>query len=115
MSPTFKIEPNISEAFIKGLFLDFTTKMISPQFILPPDEATEKEELISHLKTVSGKVTEAIQTLNLTEICLDFALPGMGEMTRAEWIFFIIYHTQRHIHQLENISRKLVVETVSYN
>lgn len=100
---------------LKGIFLNFSTKMTSPEFILPSAKSKQKEELISQLKTGYDKITNVIQSLNLTEICLEFALPGLGEMTRAEWIYFIIYHTQRHIHQLENISQKLPADTAFHN
>ncbi len=98
---------------IKKIFLDFTTKLKSPDIILPPDEAQEKEALISHLKTVSAKVTAAIERLPLSEVCEEFVLPDMGELTRTEWIYFIIYHTQRHLHQIENISNILLSEAAT--
>jgi len=98
---------------IKKIFLDFTTKLKSPDLILPSDEAQKKEELINQLKTASGKITVAIETLPLLDICEEGALPNIGEFTRIEWIYFIMYHTQRHIHQIENISRILRTQKAS--
>jgi uncharacterized damage-inducible protein DinB len=88
---------------IKKVFLDFTIKMSSPEVILPSDKVQDKQKLLTNLETVSSKIKNAIQTLKLDEVCTAFSLPNTGALTRGEWIYFIIYHTQRHIHQLKNI------------
>lgn len=112
---THRAERNPEEKIqvVKKIFLDFSTKLKSPDLILPPGEAQDKEKLLSHLETTAIKITAAIETLPLSEICEEFALPAIGEMTRMEWMYFVIYHTQRHIHQLENISKILLPEIAS--
>jgi hypothetical protein len=44
-----------------------------------------------------------MQELDLSKTCQGFQLPGSAAFTRAEWIWFAIYHTQRHTRQLKNI------------
>ena len=100
--PTDRLLDRKSEA-IKSMFLDFETKMKSPEFVLPDNSPMEKEKLLNALEEIMVKMIEAIKTLNLSETCTAFELPGFGEFTRAEWIWFAIYHTQRHTHQLKNI------------
>ena len=58
------------------------------------------------------KMIEAIKTLNLSETCTAFELPGFGEFTRAEWIYFAMYHTQRHTHQLKKIYERMAKESL---
>ena len=96
-------QPDEKKEAIKTMFLDFTTKMKSPEFVLPGNSPIEKETILNALKVTRTKMIEAIKTLNLSEICTAFELPGFGEFTRAEWIYFAMYHTQRHTHQLKNI------------
>ena len=96
-------QPNEKTEAIKAMFLDFKTKMKSPEFVLPGESPIEKEKLLTAWENTKAKITEAIKTLNLSETCTAFELPGFGEFTRAEWIYFAMYHTQRHTHQLENI------------
>lgn len=93
---------------IKDLFLNFDIKMQSPEFIIPSDGWIDKEKLISNLKEKIGYVLDYIDNNNdLTRTCLDFELPGSGPLTRTEWIQFMTVHTQRHVHQLKNIIKKL--------
>ena len=100
--PTDRLPDRKAEA-IKSMFLDFETKMKSPEFVLPGNSPIEKEKLLNALEEITAKMIEAIKTLNLSETCTAFELPGFGEFTRVEWIWFAIYHTQRHTHQLKNI------------
>lgn len=93
---------------IKEIFLNFDTKMKSPDFIVPENKAYDKSTLLNSLHESIEKIKHGTATLNLDETCTAFALPGLGEMTRTEWIYFVIYHTQRHVHQLKNIAEKIL-------
>lgn len=93
---------------VKQIFLDFTTKMTSPEIILPSVNIQAKAMVINNLTSIAGKVTELVNTVDLSETCTDLALPTLGEMTREEWVYFIIYHTQRHTHQLNTIFQTVV-------
>ncbi|HWB93703.1 MAG TPA: DinB family protein, partial [Puia sp.] len=88
---------------IASIFLDFTTKLQSPEFIIPEAKEYDQQEMIARLKAVWTKLTEAIRLLDLSALCMDFELPGLGHLTRLEWISFYIFHTQRHLRQLDRL------------
>lgn len=88
---------------LRQLFLNFDIRMKSPDFVAPSNEPVDKELLIMQLKDTSGKILHLIAEEDLTLLCKGFELPTMGELTRLEWAYFGIYHTQRHTHQLQNI------------
>jgi hypothetical protein len=92
---------------VKADFLDFTTKMQSPDFILPKAVIYDKAVLLNALEDIKAKFAVVISTLDLSKICMAFELPGYGHFTRLEAVYFVIYHSQRHSHQLRNISKKL--------
>lgn len=92
-------------ARIKSDFLDFTTKMQSPDFILPKAIDYDKEILVSNIEELRGKLTEVILSSDLTKTCLAFEMPVYGYFTRWEAIYFVIYHSQRHLNQLKNIAK----------
>lgn len=93
------------DATIRELFLNFDTKMKAPDFIIPTGTHHKKVEILHELENKWKGVSHAVHTLDLSETCLAFEIPGFGALTRLEWIRFMIYHTQRHIHQLEKIHR----------
>ena len=87
---------------LRGMFLDFTTKFQSPDFISPKQGTYEKDILISKLNRSVERLKEAASKVNLTDI---INLPAFGEITKLELLHFVLYHTQRHTHQLKNIIR----------
>jgi hypothetical protein len=100
-------DPEQNTANLKAAFLNFNIKMRSPDFVVPPDKAYQKQELINTLRDIKTGFIKAIGTLDTTKTCLEFELPTVGYLTRSEAITFVIVHTQRHIHQLKNIYNKL--------
>ncbi|RDC58203.1 DinB family protein [Pedobacter chinensis] len=92
---------------IKKDFLNFDIKMESPDFICPEAKNYDKNELLQKLDRVKRDITDEVTHLDLTKTCTSFELPVYGFLTRLEAIYFVIYHTQRHTKQLENIYSKL--------
>jgi len=89
------------------IFLDFSIKMKSPDFILPSEGFHARQPLIDGLQKDWQRLGEAVDTLDLSETCLDFEMPGVGQLTRLEWVSFYVYHSKRHLHQLRNILASL--------
>lgn len=106
-TPTDRVPDEKVEA-VKTLFLNFGIKMISPEMIRPGNDYLPKEAVLDNIHQVWGKLTTAANTLHLSEECNAFEVPGFGPFTRLEWIQFINIHTQRHIHQLQNIQAHLM-------
>jgi hypothetical protein len=87
---------------IEDLFLDFTVKMQSPDFILPSAGPQQKASLLRSVEESKKAMLEALEK-DLTLCCNGAELPGFGKLTRLEWIHFFLAHTQRHTQQLKNI------------
>ncbi|PSL48342.1 DinB family protein [Chitinophaga niastensis] len=96
-------QPDEKSPAIKEMFLNFAIKMSSPDFVLPSNIEHKKEEILRHAEKTWADISTAAQTLDLSSTCKDFDMPGFGPLTRMEWIRFMMYHTQRHVHQLKNI------------
>lgn len=82
------------------MFLDFTVKFQSPEFILPTKNYYQKEILLGELKKSMQNLQELAGEVNLSE---EITLHPFGEITKLELLYFVLYHTQRHIHQVKNI------------
>ena len=92
---------------IRSDFLNFERKMQSPDFVRPEDKSYDKKVLVDNLERTIAQIRDTASRLDLTETCTAFSLPVYGEMTRLEWIYFIVYHTQRHTRQLKTIAQTL--------
>jgi hypothetical protein len=101
-------KPDASNAMIEGIFLDFSKKFKSPEFIIPTEEPQDKTELLDKYQQKSEEIQQTATPLDDTEICLDFAIPGAEPFTRMEWLHLVACHTIRHTRQLENIHQVLM-------
>lgn len=99
-------DPALNVAGIRQMFLDFSTKMKSPGFVLPSDEPKDLAVLTQLLKETFTATIDTAQGKDLNLIIPDFEFPGSGPVSRLELLNFISVHTQRHTHQLQQI-RKL--------
>lgn len=100
-SPDEKVES------LKNMFLDFSIKMESPEFILPERKEYHKEDIIKQIENIKVAHIAIIKSKDLSALCLDTELPVFGFLTRYEWLSFITFHTQRHQNQLEHIYKRL--------
>jgi len=94
---------------IKKDFLNFDVKYDSPKVIYPEVKTYNQSALLENLKQIREGISTSISNLDLTKTCSSYELPGYGYLTRLEAVYFVIYHTQRHVHQLKNIYNKLDV------
>lgn len=85
---------------LKKIFLDFTAKYKSPDFIIPDKKEYNKESVVEQLANSIEQLKILRSKTNLQEI---INLPVFGEITKFEILYFVLYHTQRHVHQLKNI------------
>lgn len=99
---------NVSEKVdqIKRDFLNFDLPMESPDFIAPEDRIYEKEKLLNSLEIVKSEIGKTVETTDMTKTFKTFELPVYGYLTGAETLAFVLYHTQRHIHQLEKLQKE---------
>lgn len=94
-------------ASLKDIFLNFDVKYQSPEFILPKLQDYDRDKFLTEFEKVAKEISAAIQELDLTKTCMEFEFPGIGHLTRLEAVHFVIYHTQRHNHQLAEIKSML--------
>ena len=89
---------------LKTVFLDFSKKMKSPEFITPEEGTYEKQPTIDELNKSFNHLKENTNKANLNELVEGLPL---GPVTRLEIIHFTLFHTQRHLHQMKNICNAL--------
>ena len=88
---------------LANIFLNFSTKMKSPNFVLPDDEPKDKQHMLAAFKQRQSQLRHQAETLDLSLTCLDFEFPTIGFLTRYEWLNFFVVHVQRHTWQLQKM------------
>jgi DinB superfamily len=85
---------------LKNVFLNVNNRFQSPDFILPAQDVYEKKMLIALLNRSVDKIKEVSCQADLSEMINH---PAFGDITKFEILHFVLFHTQRHIRQLEKI------------
>ena len=97
---TINRNPGARVEELQKVFLDFDSKLKSPDFILPSQDIYEKEVVITNLKWSVEKLIEVSIESELSEMINHRAF---GDITKFEILYFVYFHTLRHIHQLDKI------------
>ncbi|WP_028979310.1 DinB family protein [Sporocytophaga myxococcoides] len=93
---------------VKNIFSNFDKKFNAPDPIAPSVNLKSIDRLLDDIRA-SRLITQQIVSANdLSLICKDFVHKGFGEMTRTEWVHFCIFHTDRHLHQMQKIKEKIL-------
>ncbi|MTI89725.1 MAG: DinB family protein [Balneolaceae bacterium] len=92
---------------IKKKLTNFETKVKASGAILPTEGEKSKDALLSSFKKNRTVITDLAKKKNPHELCLKFEHRFFGFLTRKEWIIFCVYHTRRHIHQIQHIKNRI--------
>jgi hypothetical protein len=92
---------------LRSLFLDFSVKFESPGILRPGDGPFVVGSQVSTLSQIKDNHVATALNTDLSVLCLGFEMPGLGFLTRYEWLDFFAVHTKRHTHQLKNIKEKM--------
>lgn len=92
---------------IRERFLDFETKMKAFGPIVPTMEKKDKRRAMEKIQDIRQKLASFIEIQDMTDLVTGFAHPLFGPLTKVEWIYFNIYHSQRHANQIKEIRKEL--------
>lgn len=95
------------------VFMNDTIKMSPPEILQPSTGFIDKSALLEKLKERIAQLNDVIRHSDLSLICKDYAIPRFGLFTRLEWIYFTIYHTRRHLHQINRIKEIIIAKDFS--
>ena len=94
-------------AVIQKIFLDYTQKLQSPEFIIPSDEPKNKNQFIQYFEGTRKALETLLNKSDLDKAFTDFSFPQLGHLTGWECICFVVCHSKRHIRQMKNIAERL--------
>jgi len=96
-------DPSIIIHKVRDFLGDHTNKRPAPAPVIPPGEDKSMAEFLSIIEDTRAAFIEQAKEKGWHEILDAFPHPLTGAMTRLEWMYFHIYHTERHLHQIKQI------------
>lgn len=89
---------------IKARLTDRVNKIDAPAALVPTDTAKDKETSIQQLVAARNEVIQWVTEHDTSLLLPDLPHRLFGVLTGAEWAYFTVLHTERHIEQLQEIS-----------
>ena len=98
-----KRDPGEKVEKIKEVFLNFDKKLSAGGPVKPSDEQFDKQALKERIAESRKKLDKIVLENNMDLIYTGFKHPLFGTLSGEEWVYFNIYHTQRHLQQIQRI------------
>ncbi|MEO1053257.1 MAG: DinB family protein [Bacteroidota bacterium] len=92
---------------ITTAFLNFERKLKSGGPVNPTNNTKVKDEVIEKFAQYRAGLVGMLSDVDLTLEYTGFSHRLTGYMTGYEWIYFLIHHTTRHVHQIKEIQGTL--------
>lgn len=90
---------------LRDTFLNMNVKFTSAAIIDPPAIHYDMTELIEQFNSSRTDLSNLLQTSELSELHTHSLL---GEVSKLELLWVVVYHTRRHTLQLENMRNSFV-------
>ncbi len=82
------------------------TPIPAPDTVAPKGRFATLADLLKAFQKTRNEMYQLIEASNLVDGVL-VKHPMLGDMTKADWVYFIPRHTARHIEQLKEIKQKI--------
>ena len=82
------------------------TKRTAPQWVIPKGLFKTGEEAKQAVHKATSDIRSILETTDISRETHTLAHPAIGEMTKTDWVHFLISHTQRHVFQMQEIKEK---------
>lgn len=88
---------------IEEVLFDFDKKLSAGELVKPSAGEKQKDSLIAQMAESRKKLAKIAGEKDLKLIYTGFRHPIFGLLSGIEWVYFAIYHSQRHLHQIKKI------------
>lgn len=81
-------------------------KRIAPEWVVPKSIFKTGEEAKQAIQKDTTGLLNILEKTDISKETHTVAHPAIGEMTKTDWMHFLISHTQRHLFQIEEIKEQ---------
>jgi hypothetical protein len=103
-------KPDEKIKYIRDTLLNFDKKLSAGGPILPDQHIHSKDELINNLKEIRKSLIDFIPNNDLSFRCEIFEHNLFGKLTRIEWLYYVVYHSERHLNQIKKVKETLITK-----
>ncbi|RYE24312.1 MAG: DinB family protein [Sphingobacteriales bacterium] len=96
---------------IESVYGNYDRKLEAGEPIKPDAGVTvwDKNNQLLKLTDLRNNIKQVLETKPANEVCVSYRHEMFGELTRYEWGYLVIYHCERHMHQIDGLDKQLNV------
>ena len=106
-------ENNRTELFsdqkLNTLLVNRSFKVPAPDFVSPKGRFANADDAAKNINIIIDKIIHHLDTNKIEEETHTIKHQVLGEMTKTDWVHFLIHHTNRHLMQLEEVKKSIVI------
>jgi len=102
----------IGKEKMEKLMHDRTLKTEAPDDVKPIGRFNSIEELTQKFISNRQRITEALKNNSIVFDNKIIVHPMLGEMTKKDWLHFLIHHCERHCRQIEEIRSLIQLQMI---
>ena len=102
-SKNVSLTENVGKAAIAKIMSDRSVKMEAPDDVKPVGRFNNVGELIEKFRGNRERLQDALKNSKIVFDGQIFVHPMLGEMTKKDWLNFLIHHCERHCQQIGEI------------
>jgi hypothetical protein len=88
---------------IQQVWTDRSQKLEALPANIPSDQLKDPVTMQGKIMRERNEMIQFLKTVEEDSLCISRPHRFHGELTMSEWIWFVIYHTDRHIEQVKEI------------
>ncbi|ASZ14380.1 DinB family protein [Chitinophaga pendula] len=92
---------------IQASLLEFTQRLRVVRPVRPEDNHPDIRTFSEAFRHNRNKIKAALADGNLDDECTGHEHPIFGMLTKKEWAYFLIFHTERHLQQINRLETLL--------
>lgn len=94
-------DPARQYGILDKIFKDYEAKYESAPNLLPNGDHFDKSTQLAAMKDALDHLQHQLREPGLTDELVEFDVPAFGIMTRMEFIYLVVVHTNRHVRQMK--------------
>ncbi len=105
-------EEKIGKEKIERVLQNRSAKAESPESLKPIGRFSSLDELLEKFKSNRQRIVDGLKDNTIIFDSRIIVHPMLGEMTKKDWLHFLVHHSERHCKQIEEIKSMVQLQMI---
>lgn len=93
----------VGESKLREMLIYSTHRVNAPDRVIPKNTISDQHQFAEKFSEIRANLVERLKTPSDLPTYRYYHTPLMGDLTVSDWLYFMIFHTERHLNQLRKL------------